>query len=71
MKRKNKLPLAQMEVILKSMGAQRVSNNAKKALSEYLEQHAEEIGKKAILLCLHAGRKTVNATDIRFAVRNT
>jgi len=61
------LPLAAMEKILKKAGAERVSDKAKAALKNTLEEIAEEIGAKAIKLAMHAGRKTVKAGDIKLA----
>jgi len=61
------LPLAAMEKILKKAGAERVSDKAKVARKNTLEEIAEEIGAKAIKLAMHAGRKTVKAGDIKLA----
>ena len=63
------LPLAAMEKILKSSGAQRVSDKAKMALKNIIEEKAEEIADKAIRYAVHAGRKTVKAGDIKLAVK--
>ena len=46
---KTLLPVAAMERILKKSGAERVSDNAKEALKEVLEEYGDKIGKKAIL----------------------
>ena len=64
---KRLLPLAAMEKILKKAGANRVSEKAKAALKNQLEDMAEEIGMKAVKLAMHAGRKTVKAGDIKLA----
>ncbi len=61
------LPLAAMEKLLKKAGAPRVSEEAKEALKDLLEAHAEEIGKKAVKFSLHSGRKTIKAADVRLA----
>jgi len=63
------LPLAAMEKILKSQGAERVSDDAKVALREVLEDFAGKVAIDAAKLALHAGRKTVKAEDVRLAVR--
>lgn len=64
---KRTLPLAAMEKLLKNCGAERVSDEAKSALREVLEETADIIGKQAIRLANHAGRKTVKADDIKLA----
>lgn len=61
------LPLAAMEKILKKAGAERVADNAKRALKEVIEEIAEDISVQANKLALHAGRKTVKSEDIRLA----
>ncbi len=59
------LPLATMEALLKKAGAERVSEDAKAALKQLLEKHADNIGKQAVTAALTAGRKTVQAMDIK------
>ncbi|MBI4151261.1 NFYB/HAP3 family transcription factor subunit [Candidatus Woesearchaeota archaeon] len=59
------LPLATMEALLKKAGAERVSEDAKAALKQVLEKHADAIGKQAVTAALTAGRKTVQAADIK------
>jgi len=63
------LPLAAMEKIIKNAGAERVSDKAKVALKNVLEEKAEEIALKAIKLSSHAGRKTIKSDDIKLAVK--
>ena len=63
------LPLAAMEKLLKQGGAERVSDKAKVALKNVLEEIAHEIAVKSIKLAVHAGRKTVKAEDIKLAVK--
>ena len=65
------LPLAPMEKILKKCGAERVSDKAKIALKEVIEEIADEIAVDAIKLTQHAGRKTVKARDIKLAVKQS
>ncbi len=61
------LPLAAMEKILKKSGAERVSDKAKAALKDVVEEKAEGIAEQAVKLAMHAGRKTVKAGDIKLA----
>ena len=66
---KKLLPLAAMEKILKSAGAERVSDKAKAELKNAIEDIAEEIAVQAVKLASHAGRKTVKAGDIKLATK--
>jgi histone H3/H4 len=62
------LPLAPISRLVRNAGAERVSEEASQALAELLEEYGEKVAKKAVSLAKHAGRKTVNAADIREAV---
>ena len=66
---KKLLPLAAMEKILRNAGAQRVSDRAKSALKEAIEDMADDIASSAVKLAQHAGRKTVKSGDIKLAVK--
>lgn len=63
------LPLAAMEKLLKKAGSKRVSEDAKVALRDVLEDHAMVIGKKASEIAEHAGRKTVKSGDVKISSR--
>ena len=63
------IPLAAMEKILKQAGASRVSDKAKVALREVLEEYVEKISNDAIRFAAHAGRKTIKAGDIKLALK--
>ena len=65
---KNSLPLAAMERVIRSVDKEkRVSEDAKDALRDCLEDMGREISTAAIKFAQHAGRKTVKAEDIRLA----
>ncbi len=63
------LAVAAMEKLLKKCGAPRVSEDAKEALKEVLEDLGEKIGKRAVEIALHSGRRTVQAGDVKLAAK--
>ena len=58
-----------MDKIMRDAGALRVSDEAKAALAQALEQKAFEISQEAKKFAEHAGRKTVTDKDIRLAIK--
>ena len=58
-----------MDKIMREAGGLRVSDDAKAALAEVLEQHALELSSEAKKLAEHAGRKTITEKDIRLATK--
>ena len=58
-----------MDKIMREGGALRVSDCAKAALAEILEEKALNFSMEAKKLAEHAGRKTVTGKDIRLAFK--
>ncbi|MBU3905156.1 MAG: NFYB/HAP3 family transcription factor subunit [Nanoarchaeota archaeon] len=69
-RKRSVIAAAPMADILKTAGAERVSDKAAKALSEALMDIAIEISKDAIRFANHAGRKTIKREDIELARKN-
>jgi histone H3/H4 len=65
----NILSLLAMDKIMKKAGAYRVSDEAKEALRDVLEELGDKISKKADELSKHAGRCTIKAVDIHVAAK--
>ena len=63
------LPIAPVGRILKNNGAQRISEDAKIALAEAMEDYGEKLSKEAIGLAHHTGRKTITGKDIKLAIK--
>lgn len=63
------LQLATMERLLKEAGAARVSDKAKAALKEILEELGLKIGADAVRFAAHSRRKTVKSSDVRLAAK--
>jgi len=69
MAKKLVLSLNAMDKIIRQAGADRVSDDAKQALAETLQERGIELAKEAKRLAEHAGRKTVNKTDIQLVIK--
>jgi len=66
----NDIQVYAMDGLLKKGGGKRISDKAKAALKEVLEDVALEIAEKAVKLARHAGRKTIKAEDIKLAFKH-
>lgn len=64
----NNIPVAPIKRIIKDAGAERVSDKAAIFLAELLEQNAEQLAEKAVMMANVAGRKTITDTDLRNAL---
>ncbi|MFN3909610.1 MAG: histone family protein [Candidatus Anstonellaceae archaeon] len=64
------LPKAPVEKLIRSAGAERVSDGASLELLNILEKISQEISQQAKTYAAHAGRKTILAEDIRLAFEN-
>ena len=63
------LPIAPVGRILKNNGAQRISDDAKIALAEAIEDYGEKLSKEAIKIAHHTGRKTITGKDIKLSIK--
>ena len=61
-------PIAPIGRVIKNE-AEIVSAGTEEALEKVLEQWAEKVARQAVKLAKHAGRVTVNASDIELALK--
>lgn len=66
----SEIPKAPVARIIKESGAERVSEDAKVALADYLDEVARDVAKEANNVAKIAKRKTVKAEDIKLAIKN-
>lgn len=59
------LPLAPVKRIIKQAGASRVAEDAVEELRDELEEYAEKRARQSKKYAEHAGRKTVQADDVK------
>lgn len=63
------IPKAPCAKILSNNGAQRVSKEAMNYFGDVLEDYAEKLAKKTVMIANHTGRKTIKAKDIKLALK--
>jgi len=61
------LPLAPIDKVMRTAGAKRISDSAKIAMAELVEDFIIKITKKAAELAAHAKRNTVKGEDVKLA----
>ena len=69
MKRKNIIPIKVVSDMVKEKSSFRVSEDASKFISNYLENLTEKIIKKADLLVLNKNKKTIQEEDIKLSYK--
>ena len=65
----SEISTAAVHRLIKKGGAGRIGDDAAEELRKVMEEFAIRVGKEALELAKHAGRKTVRAEDIRLAVK--
>ncbi|MBI4043692.1 MAG: NFYB/HAP3 family transcription factor subunit [Candidatus Diapherotrites archaeon] len=63
------LPLAAVDRIIRKATGIRVSEEAAKALTDYLEEVGMNVSREASVYAKHANRKTITDADIRLATK--
>lgn len=66
----SEIPKAPIARIIKDTGAERVSEDAKAELAEYLEEVARDAAIEANNVAKIAKRKTIKPEDIKLAIKN-
>lgn len=66
----SEIPKAPIASIIKDTGAERVSEDAKAELAEYLEEVARDVAIEANNVAKIAKRKTIKPEDIKLAIKN-
>ena len=66
----SEIPKAPIARIIKDTGAERVSEDAKAELAEYLEEVARDVAIEANNVAKIAKRKAIKPEDIKLAIKN-
>jgi len=65
----SEISTAAIHRLIRKGGAGRIGDDAAEELRKVVEETAVRLGKEALELATHAGRKTVRAEDIRLAAK--
>ena len=63
------IPKAPIAKLMQQAGGKRISDESVEELVHYLISFGAKIGERALAIAQHAGRKTVQAGDIRIALK--
>jgi DNA-binding protein len=63
------IPKAPISKIMQNTGAKRVSDESVSTLVDYLIRYSTEISERALKIAMHSGRKTIQAGDIKIALK--
>lgn len=66
----SEIPKAPIARIMKQSGAERISEDAKDAITDYLEQVTRDLTVEANKVAKIAKRKTIKKEDIDLAIKN-
>ena len=66
----SEIPIAPVKRIMKATNNNRVSDDAARYLSEFLEEEGFRIAAKASKLASHAGRQTISVADVKLALND-
>jgi len=56
--------------MMENCGAERISHEAKVAMTEHITEYALKIGRLAVKYASHAGRTTIIDKDVELAAKN-
>ena len=63
----SKIPRSAMDRVIREVGAERVSDDAKEALQDILSTYCIQLSRTALQLSKHAQRSTILKDDVRLA----
>lgn len=66
----SEIPKAPVARLMKQSGAERVSEDAKEELAEYLDEVARSVAKQALAAAKLAKRKTIKGEDIKLVIKS-